>query len=343
MEKGKILKTGATFSIGIAIVAILVRQIGFDEALDAFKQANTTYVLAGVAASLISILLAGERWRLIINNKELKIPNRPLYISLLSGNFVNNITPAGKGGGEPLRAYLLSKMTGMDSGKAFATVISDRIFDTLPYVLLGYFGLLNIMFFWEVPRTVLISLLLAILLLTALVGVILYMLYNINMGKRVLDSILSFFSRFFPEKIKKFEAEIDDKLMLFNSTIREISHDRKKLVFSTIISMAIWGFWILRTYVIFVALDVTVSFTVLAVVAVVSSFMGMLPFSPGGFGTTEGAMIIMFSGFGIEPHIAVAATLIDRFISYWLLNVMGAFSLGLSRREMGREKYLVAK
>jgi uncharacterized membrane protein YbhN (UPF0104 family) len=37
---------------------------------------------------------------------------------------------------------------------------------------------------------------------------------------------------------------------------------------------------------------------VLAVVAVVSSFMSMVPFSPGGFGTTDGAMIVLFSGFG---------------------------------------------
>ncbi|MDD4280999.1 MAG: flippase-like domain-containing protein [Candidatus Methanofastidiosa archaeon] len=343
MTRGRILKTLAAFCFGLLIILLLVRDVGFDQAYAALKRANGYYVLVAIAMSLISIYIGGIRWKHIITDPDVEVSYRQLFLSLLSGNFVNNITPAGKGGGEPLRAYLLSKLTGIDAGKVFATVISDRIFDTFPYVLLGYFGVFSLVLFWEVDRIVLVTLIVAILFLTVLLAVISYIIFNFRQGKRFVHAIMRTLKRFFPDKVGTYEERVDDTLMLFHNTIREIAHDRRKLVLSTALSMAIWGFWILRTYFVFVAFGVTISFTVLAVVAVVSSFMSMVPFSPGGFGTTDGAMIVLFSGFGVVPSIAVGVTLIDRIISYWLSNVMGACTLGLSHREINRTRNITVK
>jgi len=343
ISRNKLAKTALTFSIGLIIIILLIRQIGFREAWDALQGADKTYVALAIIASLVSIYIGGIRWRNIINCIEPNVASGPLFLSLLSGAFVNNVTPMGKGGGEPLRAYLLAKLTGIDGSSSFATVLSDRIFDTMPYIVLGYLGVFNILFFWDLPSIVLVTLVIAIIFLTAIVGIVMYVVYNIDQGKRIITFIMNLIERFSPGRVKKYEHLIDDKLMLFNDTIRDFIKDRKKLFISTILSMAIWAFWIIRTYLVFLALDVSVSFTVLAVVAVVSTFMGMVPFSPGGFGTTEGAMIILFSGFGIEPHIAVSATFIDRFISYWLPSIMGAFSLGISHRVINRMKIDTAR
>ncbi len=343
IKKGKILRTMAAFMVGAIIIILLINKIGFYEAYDALKAADTFYVFVAISTSLFSIYLAGFRWKYIINGDDTQVSNRPLFYALLSGNFINNITPAGKGGGEPLRAYILSKLSGVDGGKIFATVISDRIFDTMPYILLGYFGILNITLFRRVPDIVLVSLILAILLLTAILGIVLYLLFNVQQGKRFVALIVRFLKRFIPDKIHKYEDKLEDTLTLFNSTIREIAHDRRKIIISSIVSIAIWGFWILRTYFVFLAFGVSVSFTTLAVVAVISSFVSLVPFSPGGFGTTDGAMIILFSAFGIDPYIALGATLVDRFISYWLPIVMGAFTFWLSHREINRYKNNLVK
>jgi hypothetical protein len=217
-------------------------------------------------------------------------------------------------------------------------VISDRIFDTLPYVLLGYFGIIEIAYFWDVPRAVVITLSIALVFLTAILAIVLYLLFNIEHGKKIVMRVLDFIGRFMPDKVQKYEDRLEDTLVLFNNTIREIAHNRKKVVYATTLSLSIWAFWILRTYLVFLAFDTSVSFTVLAVVAVVSSFIGMVPFSPGGFGTTEGAMILLFSGFGIEPSIAVGATLVDRVLSYWLPIVLGGLTLGASHRAISRIK-----
>lgn len=338
ISRDKLVKTLMTFSIGLIIIILLIRQIGYREAWDALQGADKVYVSLATIASLVSIYIGGLRWGNIISCISPKVASGPLFLSLLSGAFVNNVTPMGKGGGEPLRAYLLAKLTGIDNSSSFATVLSDRIFDSMPHIILGYLCVFNILFFWDLPSVVLLTLVLAIIFLTAIVGIVMYVIYNIDHGKRIVLFIMNLVERFSPGKVKKYEHMIDDKMTLFNDTIRDLYKDRKKLFISTILSMAIWVFWILRTYLVFLALGVSVSFTVLAVVAVVSTFMGMVPFSPGGFGTTEGAMILLFSGFGIEPHIAVSATFIDRFISYWLPSIMGAFSLGISHRVINRMK-----
>ncbi len=331
-------KTAVTFSIGLLILFLLVRKVGFSEAWNALQSAESSFVIFATVASLASIYVGGMRWRNIINCVEPNVPSGPLFLSLLSGAFVNNVTPMGKGGGEPLRAYLLAKLTGIDNSSSFATVLSDRIFDTMPYILLGYLGIFNILFFWDPPGMVLVTLTIAIVFLTGIVGAVMYIVYNVDQGKRIVKFFMNLVERFSPGKASKYEHLVDDKLRLFNDTIRDFIKDRKMLVVSSLLSMAIWAFWILRTYLVFLAFGVSVSFTVLAVVAVVSTFMGMIPFSPGGFGTTEGAMIILFSGFGIDPSIAVGVTIIDRFISFWIPSLMGALSLGISHWEINRRK-----
>ena len=338
ISKSRLAKTSVTFSIGLLIIVLLIRKVGFWEAWEALQNADITFVALATLASLASIYVGGLRWRNIISCIESNVPSGPLFLSLLAGAFVNNVTPVGKGGGEPLRAYLFAKLTGMDGSSSFATVLSDRIFDTMPYILLGYLSVFNVLFFWDLPGIVLISLVAAIIFLTAIVGAVMYVVYNVDQGKKIIKFFMNLIERFSPGNAKKYEHLVDDKLKLFNDTIRDFIKDRKKLIISSILSMAIWSFWIIRTYLVFVAFGTSVSFTVLAVVAVVSTFMGMVPFSPGGFGTTEGAMIILFSGFGIEPSIAVGVTIIDRFISFWLPSVLGAFSLGISHWEINRKK-----
>ncbi len=56
---------------------------------------------------------------------------------LMVGLAVNNITPSARGGGEPVRAYMLSKYTKTPMENAFATVIADRGLDTFPFVVLA--------------------------------------------------------------------------------------------------------------------------------------------------------------------------------------------------------------
>ncbi|MHC1605253.1 MAG: flippase-like domain-containing protein [Candidatus Methanofastidiosia archaeon] len=338
ITKNKMAKTALAFLIGFLIIFLLVRKVGFAETFNAMKEADLFYLAVALIFCGISIYLGGWRWKSILDGSENGISDKSIFVSLLSGNFVNNVTPAGRGGGEPLRAYLLSKFTGMDPGKVFATVISDRIFDTLPFVLFGFLGVIEIVFHWNVPDIVIVSLILALVILSLILGTVLYLIFNIEQGKRFVFRIIRFIARFFPDKIKKYEGRVEDTIELFNNTIKEIARDRKKVAHATILSLGIWIFWIFRTYFVFLSFGVSVSFVMLAVVVVVSSFFGMMPFSPGGFGTTEGAMIVLFSAFGVQPHIAVAVTIVDRFISYWLPSIIGAVTLELSRREIVKIK-----
>ena len=68
---------------------------------------------------------------------------------------VNNLTPSGRGGGEPVRAYILSKNSEYHFKDTFATVVADRAMDTFPFLLLAIVTIIGIIFsFFTLPLRV---------------------------------------------------------------------------------------------------------------------------------------------------------------------------------------------
>jgi len=55
----------------------------------------------------------------------------------------------------------------------------------------------------------------------------------------------------------------------------------------------------------------------------IARVLALISFIPGGLGMTEGALALIFIGFGIPASIALAGVLIFRFISFWLTLPVG--------------------
>ena len=71
--------------------------------------ANPWYVILALAIQFILYLLWTERWSINIHAVGIPMKRIPLLPMTLVGKAINNLTPAG--GGEPVRAYILSKFS----------------------------------------------------------------------------------------------------------------------------------------------------------------------------------------------------------------------------------------
>ena len=60
----------------------------------------------------------------------------------------------------------------------------------------------------------------------------------------------------------------------------------------------------------------------------------MLPITPGGIGVVEVIMTALLAAFGTPGRIAAIAVIAYRLISFWLLNIIGAFAAATIRRGM---------
>lgn len=69
------------------------------------------------------------------------------------------------------------------------------------------------------------------------------------------------------------------------------------------------------------------SLGMVASVFLVSSLIGIIPILPGGLGSIDGVMILLYSMAGIPAGISTAATLVERMISLWMVIIIGVILL----------------
>jgi uncharacterized protein (TIRG00374 family) len=103
--------------------------------------------------------------------------------------------------------------------------------------------------------------------------------------------------------------------------------DKKVLLEATIISFIVWFLELFRVYLVFLAFGVNVSLGMIASVFLVSCLIGVIPALPGGLGSIDGVMILLYSMAGISASISTAATLVERMISLWMVIVIGVILL----------------
>ena len=101
-------KKSAFFIIlSIAILAVMLYFIGIDKVIDAIKDANLAILGVAILIQIGTYFLYTYRWQIVNNIADINIGFRKLFPIVMVGLAVNNITPSGRGGGEPVRAYIL--------------------------------------------------------------------------------------------------------------------------------------------------------------------------------------------------------------------------------------------
>lgn len=316
-------KVFGLLAIGIIILIAFVMFIGPEQIISALQTADLKYILLAVIIQFIILGLWNTRWSIIC--KSLSIPHRqlPLFAMTIIGLAINDLTPSGRSGGEPVRAYLLSKSSNESFKRTFATVMSDKIFDTVPFMVLAIFAISYLMFTLHLGTALFTVLLLALALFIVLLAFILYICINESVGLKTIEWIFKLIRRFTSRDLDKYEDKARTTLLGFQSNLKLLMHDRKLLIIASIISFVVWFLELLRVYVVFLAFGVHVSLGMVASVFLVSTLIGIIPALPGGLGSIDGVMILLYSMAGVASSVSTAATLVERMISLWMVLVIG--------------------
>lgn len=320
-------KVVGLLAIGLVILMAMVIVVGPEHIFEALKTANINYVILAVMVQFMILALWNTRWSLIC--KSLDIPHNTfsLFAMTIVGLAINDLTPSGRSGGEPVRAYILSKKSSESFKKTFATVMGDKLFDTIPFLVLAIFAIAYLMFYLHLNISFFILLLLALVLFIVLLAFIIYICINETGGILTIEWIFRQLRRFLSRDIDKYEEKAKSSLIGFQNSLRYLMNDRKLLVYATIISFLVWFLELFRVYVVFLAFGVHVSMGMIAAVFLVSTLIGIIPALPGGLGSIDGVMILLYSMAGISASISTAATLIERSISLWMVIILGVLLL----------------
>jgi len=319
------------FSIFVSILVIiyLFTKIEFRETMLYLGDVPLSFILIVFFINLLMYALSIFRWRIIIQ-KISKIGYFVLFPIFFVGGLINQLTPGTKSGGQPLRAYYLTKLNKKDYADNLATVLFEFFSGSFTSFVLLVFSLfyLSRRFQFKVYYSIVIFLVLSILMVLFLI----YLTYKIEIKSKIARRMLSLIYkiRFIKKRYKTFVMFENNVFRGAREFFKEsfiFLKDSSLVLKQMFIEFMVYLLEFLKVYLLFMALGVDVPFMVVAVISVISQMVGFLFFSPGGLGAVEGTMVGLYYLFGISPEIAAAVTIINRIMIYLYEFLFGYISL----------------
>lgn len=309
--------------ISLIILAVMLYFVGIDSIISALKVANPWLILIAVAIQFLIFYMYALRWNIINGVAGIKVSLKKIFPMTLVGLAFNNITPAGRGGGEPVRAYILSRDSDYPMEETFATVIADRALDTFPFIILAILTIIGATVYFKIATWLIALMIIAVIGIIAVLAILIYMVLNKNFSVKVSNFIIKIVRKFYKKNPETLEKKIFDIVTGFQDTIKIMLAKNNIAKYALPLSFVIWIFEILRVYVVFLAFGANISPVIIGEVFIMASLVGMIPLLPGGVGAVDGIMILFYAMAGISTSISAAATVIERLISFWMVTIIG--------------------
>ena len=315
-------QTVVSFLIAFAILIFFVTRVDIDfgAVLARVRTAQPLLLLLALGVYYLSFPVRAMRWRLLLDNAGLRrqskvaLPGvRTLSEFILLSWFVNCIVPAKLG--DAYRGYLLKRTARVSFSATIGTVLTERIVDVLVlFSLMAAAGL--IAFHGQLPPQ-LLYLLGAGSALVGLVAVGLLALRGLRpLAKRLLSERLhGLYQKFEQGVLRSFTLRTVPMLLMYTGLV--------------------WLLEGLRLYSVASALGLNLPLSVTLFIALASSLLTTIPFTPAGLGVVESAVITALLWFGVDSATAVSVSILDRAISYWSIILVG-FVLYLLRANRNR-------
>ena len=88
-----------------------------------------------------------------------------------------------------------------------------------------------------------------------------------------------------------------------------------------------------RLYCVLQGLNIHLGLSVIVFIALASSLLTTIPFTPAGLGAVEGTMVFVLTTFAVEKNLAGSVAILDRVISYWSIILFGAILYIFSKKK----------
>jgi len=294
----KVVTTLLLLTVGVFLIRTYWTEVApaLGESLSMLTETRIRYVFLAFLVYLLSVYLFAVRWQQVLSCIGYNLKTTGLLPILFGAIFVNNLTPANRTGGEPLRIFWANKRFGISYTDAFITILFERLVEAIPIILLLFYVLylfpsLEIKL---LPQKSVLTLNSTYLLLLAL--------FTAGMLAWI-----------FRARFTAFLREIQKNWKLLN----------KSFIPVLLLSCGVWILDIIRLQLIALALNLHLSLYIIAAISVLYLLLGLLPVTPGGLGIVEGGLIYLLLYFGLPLASSGSFVFLERFISFGLSSLIG--------------------
>jgi uncharacterized protein (TIRG00374 family) len=289
--------------------------------LEAVRSANWSFIALAIAIYFLSVGIWAIRWRKALSFVNYRTSFGTCYLIICATIFLNNITPIVRFGGDPLgRIYMLHRLENTSYSSGMASVIGEYALTPLVIVSLLMAGLLLRFGKGSLQLTLII---IAVWVLAALGTVFIPRLFfKKRIAARGISSIINRVLGWFGKG--RNVQETAEGIETFYSSSYATIDKWKKLFLIGSLTLLTSALEVFRLYSVFLALGYYPTFSMLLIASSLPIIVGLIPFLPGGLVLVEGSLISIFALFGVPLDLALAATAIERGISFVLSTIVGA-------------------
>lgn len=301
--------------VGVLLLAFLTVISGFSDILGILRVVNPIFLIGLAFLQVLTLSLTSFQWKYLLGKDVNDISFIDVFSINLSGIFIESATPSSKLGGEATKIYLFKRKTELSYKRLTSFLIVHKYLSVLPFLALCslFLSLGSVKF--TLPNITYIS----FGFLALLCALMIFIIHreNDNEGWNKGNSPgFSCKSGVMSKIWGKIKAGMDF-ICESAGQVKGILNKRE-LGFLILISLLIWVLYPFKVYLVTVVLGFNLN-PMIPVIATYSAYLvSMLPITPGGLGTFEGTMALIFSVNGFSFTEGMAIAFLVRSITYWL-------------------------
>lgn len=283
------------------------------------SHANYWWSLAALPILVLSHAIRTWRWEYFLRPIKKDMKFRNLFSALMVGYMMNNVLPKA---GELVRPYSIGKLENISRSAAFGTIIIERIFDIISFLLfalllpLFYKGPLLQTFPWLESTGIWITVVTLISF-----GVFVYLMFQ----RDVVEKILKFFTRWLSER----RAQLIEKLVHSFLDGFLFIKEPKNYFMIFFQSAVLWGLYFVMMYLPFYSFGMVQKYGLdwsSAIVVHTISTIGFILPTPGAVGPYHFFTIETLTKlYGVDTDTAASYATVTNAVGFIGITLMGVY------------------
>lgn len=322
---------GIIVMIGLAVIFLTLSMGDGEMILSTILSANIWYILLAIGLVLLWQFLVGVVLTILTRLTHPEYRYRDGYLNAFIAALFHDLTPSASGG-QIVQLYVFRKQ-GVNTGDSGSVLWMEFIiYQSCLTILSLVLILLKFAFFYSQYSSLFIFVILGFAINTFIIFFIYGLAKFASLHEWIKNKGVKIAYKFhlIKDPSKTIES-IEVQLEKFRNESKKLGRNKKIILISSGLCFLRLLVYYAIPYVVFLALGSPLDFDLLVNSIAMGSFVaitsGMIPI-PGASGGTEAIFILMFSNlFG--SAVTSGAMLLWRFLTYYLVMVIGAFCLAL--------------
>jgi len=281
--------------VSISLIAYLIKTQLKDLSgiIKILKSSNKILLLLSLLTHVFGTWITAFRWKTLLNTQNIRLGIGTLSITVLIGQFFNNILPTSIGG-DVFRTYDASKKAGIPMGTSASIILVERFSGVVSAAVYAVAALF--LGFTAIGNQPVIIPIIIFFIVTIIIA---FLIINPSVFK--LGRI---FNRF------RLMRKLREKLSNVYNTLTSFKKYKLVLIRVLIYSFLLQFSVILNYYLAARALGISLTLTAFIFIVPVVAIIAMIPISIGGIGLRESSIVFIMVALGVANNKAALCSLL---------------------------------